>query len=251
METETQHSTEEHREAHLKYLGIGTDREVGAIQVDKDKTLKAISQLYLNALSSPHLLDSEMIALGNVIIGDFGYQYQLTLTRVAEDKIPSTLNVFSEVKKTKNNKDKPMNSLLQFFEYEHLPPHLQSASKPFWELATMLDTFLPDGAEKTVALRKLLESKDCAVRAVVADENTKDEELLAVTNGLVALDEIQGELHTKAEIVTGFRHVGSMAIYRHQGVNFYDFNAWFWLTGPLAGEIVDSKLANKPIWMKV
>jgi hypothetical protein len=60
-----------------------------------------------------------------------------------------------------------MNRLLQFFEYDHLPEHLQAVSKPFGELAKHLDTILPSNAESTVALRKLLESKDCAVRAVL------------------------------------------------------------------------------------
>lgn len=56
-------------------------------------------------------------------------------------------------------------SLLQFFTYSHLPDELQEVSKPFCDLATQIDTILPNNAEKTTALRKLLESKDCAVRA--------------------------------------------------------------------------------------
>jgi hypothetical protein len=55
--------------------------------------------------------------------------------------------------------------LLQFFAYEHLPPHLQEISKPFGELANLIATTLPSNPETTVALRKLLEAKDCAVRA--------------------------------------------------------------------------------------
>jgi hypothetical protein len=58
--------------------------------------------------------------------------------------------------------------VMQFFAYEHLPEHLQEVSKPFCELAEQLDDRLPSNPEKTVALRKLLESKDAAVRAVVA-----------------------------------------------------------------------------------
>lgn len=58
-------------------------------------------------------------------------------------------------------------NLLQFFEYSHLPTHLQAVSQPFHDLAHGLDGDLPDNAEKTTALRKLLESKDCAVRAVI------------------------------------------------------------------------------------
>ena len=59
------------------------------------------------------------------------------------------------------------NRLMQFFAYSHLPEHLQVVSKPFGELAAVLEETLPNNAEKTVAFRKLLEAKDCAVRAVV------------------------------------------------------------------------------------
>lgn len=62
---------------------------------------------------------------------------------------------------------KVSNRLIQFFAYEHLPPHLQAISKPFGVLAAELDALLPENAEKTTALRKLLEGKDCAVRAVL------------------------------------------------------------------------------------
>lgn len=58
-----------------------------------------------------------------------------------------------------------MNRLIPFFEYGHLPKHLQEISKPFGELAKHLDATLPSSAKTTVALRKLLESKDCAVRS--------------------------------------------------------------------------------------
>lgn len=56
-------------------------------------------------------------------------------------------------------------SLQQFFAYEHLPESLQNISKPFGELATQIIQTLPRNPERTVALRKLLEAKDCAVRA--------------------------------------------------------------------------------------
>lgn len=55
--------------------------------------------------------------------------------------------------------------LLQFFAYEHLPPHLQAISKPFGDLAHHIVDTLPQNPERTVALRKILEAKDCAVRA--------------------------------------------------------------------------------------
>jgi hypothetical protein len=55
--------------------------------------------------------------------------------------------------------------LMQFFAYGHLPAHLQKISKPFGELAEHIVNMLPPNPECTVALRKLLEAKDCAVRA--------------------------------------------------------------------------------------
>lgn len=58
--------------------------------------------------------------------------------------------------------------ILQFFAYEHLPPHLQRVSLPFHLLATTIVADLPRNPERTVALRKLLEAKDAAVRAALA-----------------------------------------------------------------------------------
>lgn len=55
--------------------------------------------------------------------------------------------------------------MLKWFEYGHLPEHLQSVSKPFGDLAVALCGTVQSGPERTVALRKLLEAKDAAVRA--------------------------------------------------------------------------------------
>lgn len=60
--------------------------------------------------------------------------------------------------------------ILRFFAYEHLPPNLAKVSAPFCELARSIaapETGLPRCAERTVALRKLLEAKDAAVRAAL------------------------------------------------------------------------------------
>ena len=57
--------------------------------------------------------------------------------------------------------------LLQFFAYAHLPAELQAVSRPFGELAEHITVTLPRNPERTVALRKLLEAKDCAVRAAL------------------------------------------------------------------------------------
>jgi hypothetical protein len=58
--------------------------------------------------------------------------------------------------------------IIQFFEHAHLPPHLASISKLFAEIAEFITLNLPRNPERTVALRKLLEAKDAAVRARVA-----------------------------------------------------------------------------------
>lgn len=70
--------------------------------------------------------------------------------------------------------------LLDYFEYEHLPTYLQEVSKHFHWLAHALVGEAPvhensehiqldflEGPELTMALRKLLEAKDCAVRAAL------------------------------------------------------------------------------------
>ena len=54
---------------------------------------------------------------------------------------------------------------IKYFSYEHLPAKLQEVSKPIAELAKLMEETLPDGAEKSAGMRKLLEAKDCFVRA--------------------------------------------------------------------------------------
>ena len=57
-------------------------------------------------------------------------------------------------------------AILKFFEYEHLPLHMRAASKPFCDLAYEVAWMETEhGAELTAGLRKLLEAKDCIVRA--------------------------------------------------------------------------------------
>jgi len=58
-------------------------------------------------------------------------------------------------------------AIIQFFSFEHLPDHLKEISRPFAELAAWIVLGLPRSAERSVALRKLLEAKDAAVRAKV------------------------------------------------------------------------------------
>lgn len=55
--------------------------------------------------------------------------------------------------------------IMNFFEFSHLPIHLQGVSAAVYPLAKVMDDNLSDGPEKSAGLRKLLEAKDCFVRA--------------------------------------------------------------------------------------
>jgi hypothetical protein len=61
--------------------------------------------------------------------------------------------------------DQQTDPIMQFFAFEHLPERLQAVSRPFGQLAAQIIENLPRNPERTVALRKLLEAKDAAVRA--------------------------------------------------------------------------------------
>jgi hypothetical protein len=59
--------------------------------------------------------------------------------------------------------------MLQFFGYQHLREDLRETSRPFGELANWMVQTLPRNPQRSIALRKLLEAKDAAVRAKVAE----------------------------------------------------------------------------------
>lgn len=73
-----------------------------------------------------------------------------------------TVNFEQRITKTMNH-----DKILRFFEFDHLPAHLQAVSRPFCELARTVAETLPYNAESAVTLRKLLEAKDAAVRSLV------------------------------------------------------------------------------------
>jgi hypothetical protein len=62
--------------------------------------------------------------------------------------------------------------LIRWFEYGHLPEDLWPICQGFAELVFATVDRLPDGPELTACLRKLLEAKDCAVRAAIAARPT-------------------------------------------------------------------------------
>lgn len=65
-------------------------------------------------------------------------------------------------------------ALLKYFEYSHLPDRLQEVARPFHKLAHALAndlggiTEIGGGAQLNRSIQKLLESKDCAVRAALS-----------------------------------------------------------------------------------
>ena len=66
--------------------------------------------------------------------------------------------------------------VLQFFTYDHLPPHLRKVSLDFALLAKVVAARAPGSVETAVALRKLLEAKDAAVRAVLIGADASEVE---------------------------------------------------------------------------
>lgn len=62
---------------------------------------------------------------------------------------------------------KPPHDLMQYFEYLHLPVGLQIVSGEVYSLACAMDAIVPNGPQKDLGLQKLLEAKDCFVRAAL------------------------------------------------------------------------------------
>lgn len=64
---------------------------------------------------------------------------------------------------------------IKYFGFSHLPQKLQVFSAPIKTLAEFMEAKLPDGPEKSAGMRKLLEAKDCFVRAALdIPENDSD-----------------------------------------------------------------------------
>ena len=91
------------------------------------------------------------------------YVVPLTIkpTKLPTKEKPVSININTDDKGNKQS------VILQFFAYDHLPEHLQEVSQEFFFMAQYLDRVILTSAEKSVALRKLLESKDSAVRAAM------------------------------------------------------------------------------------
>jgi hypothetical protein len=113
------------------------------------------------------IIDVQTLETGNPF--EIGKSYQLvsSQTLIAPNGCKITNIQMAEV-----SAPKPTNTpehIMQFFAYSHLPERLQAVSKPFGLLADQIINSTPASPERTVALRKLLESKDAAVRAFMAN----------------------------------------------------------------------------------
>jgi hypothetical protein len=98
----------------------------------------------------------------------------IVLTR--DEALQLIADILGEEEKDTMSTNQTHEPLLQFFEFEHLKPELAEVSKPFRFLADEIVATLPRNPERTVALRKLLEAKDCAVRAKVFKAEIKTQE---------------------------------------------------------------------------
>lgn len=65
------------------------------------------------------------------------------------------------------NQTQDRDPIMKFFAFAHLPEKLQAISKPFCDLAEHVHATIPRNAERSVALRKILEAKDAGVRAAL------------------------------------------------------------------------------------
>ena len=91
---------------------------------------------------------------------------QLTPTETPDQGVQSTSG---EIRPQETaGKEEQEEPILRYFSYGHLPVDLQQVSKNFGALAVLIVGELPRNPERTVALRKLLEAKDAAVRAQIA-----------------------------------------------------------------------------------
>jgi hypothetical protein len=69
-----------------------------------------------------------------------------------------------------NPPERGVSPILRYFEYLHLPLEQQVVSAHFYKFAHEIEASVPGSAEKSAGLRKLLEAKDCIVRASLPRE---------------------------------------------------------------------------------
>ena len=114
------------------------------------------------------------------------------------------------------------NQIMKFFEFAHLPEKLQAVSKPIGELAKQMDETIPDSAEKSAGLRKLLEAKDCLVRTVLTIAILLALTTTADAGPLYRL--ARARPHVAASVVQRFRSERPRLFHRHASHGHGDCN---------------------------
>lgn len=136
--------------------GTGRIKAVGGYQLIGSINIKPYGTLSLHYNTYTKSVDIRTAERTRIIILPDGIEESII------HKCEDTIKEFRESKNMKHNSTNP---IMKYFEYKHLPEHLQAISKPICEAAIQMDIDLPDGPEKSSGLRKLLEAKDCFVRA--------------------------------------------------------------------------------------
>ena len=79
------------------------------------------------------------------------------------------------VNKERSKEHNVPSTTIKYFTYQHLPAGpMQITSIKCFELASAMEAMLPDGPEKSAGMRKLLEAKDCFVRASMDIKGEED-----------------------------------------------------------------------------
>lgn len=122
------------------------------------------SILFANPAFTPLAVDGEMFRRYFPQPGDYYVVYEDGYASISPQA--AFKGGYTEIAPTADKPDR----MLKLFAYEHLRADLLAVSRPFSDLAHLLVLSVPAGPERTVALRKLIEAKDAAVRAVAIPE---------------------------------------------------------------------------------
>lgn len=138
---------------HAKALGLSLPND-GAVPMGNLSLLEAFANRFLDPEDlgysvSAYTRDQARVALGRPAVESV---LQQQISQPPDPPVPSTT--------------------IKYFEYSHFPERLKIVSKPIGELAHQLEAMLPDGPEKSAGMRKLLEAKDCFVRAALEPTST-------------------------------------------------------------------------------
>ena len=155
------------REATVKFIAV--------LEAQLDRDDECPTRVVHDAPTAPDSFDKkdvsdavERITLRNVdVVHDedgnvLAVKEPERLTPREEQRVTNAFNFARE-----QERHPAVSALLRYFRWQHLPDHLAAVSQPFCDLAYLMADMLPGNAETTVALRKLLESKDCAVRSAL------------------------------------------------------------------------------------